>query len=107
MAHAPWPAYERGSCRVNRRERAAHNCAIGGQDLDQLLERLHPEVRWQSFFAALSLRGEYTGHDGMRQYMTDLYEAFEYLRPEIGDMLDAGNVVVGLGRIYYRAGEAA
>ncbi len=34
--------------------------------------------------------------------MSDLNEAFEWLRPEVGDLLDAGDLVVGVGRIYYR-----
>ena len=76
--------------------------AIERRDLDLVLDLVHPQVRWQSFFAALSESGEYTGHDGMRQYMTDLHDAFEYLHPEVGDMLDAGDVVVGLGKIHYR-----
>jgi ketosteroid isomerase-like protein len=76
--------------------------AVAGRELDVLLDRVHPRVKWQSFFAVLSESGEYTGHDGMRQYVSDLHEAFEYLRTEVGDMLDAGNVVVGLGKIHYR-----
>lgn len=76
--------------------------ALGDRDLDVLTQLAHQDARWRSFFAALSLAGEYRGQDGLRQYMSDLNEAFEYLRPEVADMLDAGNLVVGLGKIHYR-----
>jgi ketosteroid isomerase-like protein len=74
--------------------------AVARRDLERLLELTDPEIEWQSFFA---LHGrEYHGHDGLRRYLLDLEEAFEYLRPLIGDLLDAGEVVVGLGRVQYR-----
>ena len=73
--------------------------AISRRDLEALLELMDPEIEWQSFFA---LGTEYHGHDGMRQYVLDLYEAFEGLAPTVDDMLDGGDVVVGVGRIHYR-----
>jgi ketosteroid isomerase-like protein len=76
--------------------------AISQRDLSRLLELTDPEIEWRSFFAAVSEPGEYHGHDGMREYVRDLNEAFEWLRPEIGDLLDAGDLVVGIGRIYFR-----
>jgi ketosteroid isomerase-like protein len=77
--------------------------AISCRDLSRLLELTDPEIEWRSFFAALSSEaGEYRGHEGMRRYIGDLNEVFEWLRPEVGDLLDAGDLVVGHGRIYYR-----
>jgi ketosteroid isomerase-like protein len=76
--------------------------AVAQRELEALLAMADPEVRWQSFFAALSEDGEYHGHDGLRKYMSDLHETFEYLHPEVRDMLDADNLVVGLGTIRYR-----
>jgi ketosteroid isomerase-like protein len=76
--------------------------AISQRDLSRLLELTDPEIEWRSFFAAVTETGEYHGHDGMREYVRDLNEAFEWLRPEIGDLLDAGDLVVGIGRIYFR-----
>jgi ketosteroid isomerase-like protein len=76
--------------------------AVSRRDLSTLLDLSDPEIEWRSFFAALSETGEYHGHAGMREYMSDLNEAFEWLRPEVGDLLDAGDLVVGVGRIYYR-----
>jgi ketosteroid isomerase-like protein len=76
--------------------------ALAHRELDVLIDLSRPDVRWRSFFAALLEGGEYHGHDGLRRYLEDLDEAFEYLRPEVADMLDAGDLIVGLGAIHYR-----
>src|SRR5918992_3467418 len=38
----------------------------------------------------------YRGHDGVRRYMAQVYEAFEDYRPEVEDLLDAGDKVITL-----------
>jgi ketosteroid isomerase-like protein len=38
----------------------------------------------------------YRGHDGVRRYMAQVYEAFEDYRPEVEDVLDAGDKVITL-----------
>ena len=38
----------------------------------------------------------YRGHDGVRRYMAQVYEAFEDYRPEVEDLLVAGEKVVTL-----------
>jgi ketosteroid isomerase-like protein len=84
---------------------AAHEVlsAVERRDRSRLVELTDPEIEWRSFFADLS---EYHGHDGLIQYLRDLDEAFEWLRPEVGDMLDVGDLVVGVGRIHYRGKES-
>jgi ketosteroid isomerase-like protein len=77
--------------------------AVERRDRSRLIELTDPEIEWRSFFADLS---EYHGHDGLIQYLRDLDEAFEWLRPEVGDMLDVGDLVVGVGRIHYRGKES-
>ena len=79
--------------------------AIARRDLPFLIEFTDPEVEWRSFFA-LGEQGTYRGHDRLRQYVRDLSEAFEHLRPEPTDLLDAGNIVIGVGRICYRGRES-
>jgi ketosteroid isomerase-like protein len=76
--------------------------AVSRRDLSRLLDLTDADIEWRSFFAALSETGEYHGHDGVREYLSDLNEAFEWIHPEPGDLLDAGDVVVGLGRVHYR-----
>jgi ketosteroid isomerase-like protein len=38
----------------------------------------------------------YRGHDGVRGYMAQVYDAFEDYRPEIEDLLDRGDKVITL-----------
>lgn len=43
-----------------------------------------PEASW------VGVDDDYVGHDGMRRYMRAVYEAFEDYRPEVEDLIDAG-----------------
>jgi ketosteroid isomerase-like protein len=76
--------------------------AVSERDISRLLSLTDSEIEWRSFFAALSEGGGYRGHEGLRQYVTDLHEAFEALRVEVGDLLDVGETVVGIGHIHYK-----
>ncbi|GAC1436054.1 MAG: hypothetical protein NVSMB51_06690 [Solirubrobacteraceae bacterium] len=77
--------------------------AVARLDLARLIELSDPEIEWQSFFADLSA---YHGHEGLRRYVRDLGEAFEWIRPQENGMLDVGDVVIGVGRIFYRGRES-
>jgi len=79
--------------------------AIAQRDLQRLVALTDPAVEWRSFFA-VGEGGVYRGHTRMRQYLDDLREAFEYLRPELDDLLDAGDIIIGVGRICYRGKES-
>ena len=59
--------------------------------LDREIE-LHPDpaADW------VGVNDVYRGHDGVRRYMTQVYEAFEDYRPEVEDLLAAGDMVVTL-----------
>jgi len=48
----------------------------------------------------------YNGHDALRRYLSDIHEAFEDLRPLIDDALEIGEVVIAVGRVYYRGRES-
>jgi ketosteroid isomerase-like protein len=80
--------------------------AIGPRDLDSLTELTDPEVEWHSFFAELGEGGEYHGHAGLRQYFADLAESWDVLRVHLDGLLDAGSVVIGVGRIQYKGRES-
>ena len=80
--------------------------AVARRDLSDLTNVTDPEVQWRSFFATLSHDGEYHGHEGMRQYVRDLQEVFEWIRPEVDDVLAAGDIVVAVGCLYYRGQES-
>src|SRR5947209_20327383 len=76
--------------------------AVAERDLGTILELVDPEIEWRSFLAAFLEGGAYRGHEGMRRYVADLQEAWDYLRPEVDDLLDAGDVILGVGQIHYR-----
>jgi uncharacterized protein len=69
-------------------------------DVEALLEVLDPEVAWHSALHAL-LGGEATmsrGHDGVREMLRDLYEAFGEIHIEISEIRDLGDRLVAIGR---------
>jgi ketosteroid isomerase-like protein len=69
-------------------------------DVDGLLEELDPEVEWHSALHAL-LGGEQTvfrGHDGVREMLRDLNEAFGEIRIEMSEIRDLGDGLVAIGR---------
>jgi ketosteroid isomerase-like protein len=76
--------------------------ALSRGDLPGLIALADPEVEWHSFFAELGEGGVYYGHDGTRQYLGDLGEAWEVVRADIDDGLAVGEVAVLVGRIHYR-----
>ena len=76
--------------------------ALSRGDLASLIAAADPEVEWHSFFAELGEGGVYHGHDGTRQYLGDLAEAWEVVRADIDDGLAVDDVAVFVGRIHYR-----
>jgi ketosteroid isomerase-like protein len=76
--------------------------ALGRRDLQCVIALTDPEVEWHSFFAELGDHGLYRGHDGIRQYLSDLDDAWEILRADVDDGVGVGDVAVLLGRIHYR-----
>jgi ketosteroid isomerase-like protein len=61
-----------------------------------------PKVEWHSFFAELGDEGVYRGHGGIRQYLSDLDDAWEIVRADVDDGVGVGDVAVLFGRIHYR-----
>ncbi len=77
-------------------------------DVETLLEVLDPEVAWQSALQTL-LGGEatvYRGHDGIREMLRDLYEAFDEIHIEISEIRDLGDRLVAIGRTHARGKES-
>jgi ketosteroid isomerase-like protein len=69
-------------------------------DVETLLEELDPEVEWHNALLAL-LRGEqavFRGHDGVREMIRDLNEAFDEIHIEISEIRDLGDRLVAIGR---------
>jgi uncharacterized protein len=80
--------------------------ALSRGDLAALIDLSHTDVEWQSFFASVGQGGTYRGHDGLRQYMNDLSDAFDFIHADVDDDIAIGNVVVLLGRVHYRGKES-
>ena len=76
--------------------------ALNERDPASLISFADPEVEWHSFFAELGEGGVYRGHDGTRQYLSDLSDAWEIVRADVDDALGVGDVAVFVGRIHYR-----
>ena len=69
-------------------------------DVETLLDELDPEVEWHSALHAF-LGGEQTvfrGHDGVREMLRDLNDAFGEIHIEISEIRDLGGRLVAIGR---------
>jgi ketosteroid isomerase-like protein len=76
--------------------------AVARQDLARLIDLTDPKVEWHSFFAQLREGGVYRGHEGIRQYISDLGDTWDLLQTEILDTLAVGDLVLMVGRLRYR-----
>jgi ketosteroid isomerase-like protein len=78
------------------------------RDVEALLEELDADVEWHSAVLS-SLGGEETvhrGHDGVREMLRDLYEAFSEFQVEFSDIRDRGDRIVAIGRWITRGEES-
>ena len=78
------------------------------RDVEALLEELDADVEWQS--AVLSSLGGgatvHRGHEGVREMLRDLYEAFSEFQVEFSEIRDHGDRVVAIGRWITRGEES-
>ena len=66
--------------------------AVTGGDVAALVELSDPVVEFDSFLARVSGGdGAYRGHEGLRRYVRDLAEAWEWFRPEVSECRDLGD----------------
>ena len=80
--------------------------ASNRRDLDGWLETTDPEIQWYPGMVRVD-GGAYQGHDGLRRFWADAYASFDELVPNIEEVRDLGEVVVGLGRLRARSKEGA
>ena len=78
--------------------------ALSAQDVERMIGLTDPDIEWYSFFADLKEGGVYRGHDGLRQYVADLLDAFEFVRVEVAGGLAVGEIALLVGRIHVRGG---
>jgi ketosteroid isomerase-like protein len=76
--------------------------AIARHDRPYLTEAADPEVEWHTLIAGLGKAGIYHGHEGMRQWLADIDDAFGDTHAEVDEAIGVGEIVVLVGRLHYR-----
>jgi ketosteroid isomerase-like protein len=71
--------------------------AYNRRDIPVFMALLHPDVEWIPIMAALEGR-VYRGHDGVRRWLDDLAEDWEYFEPCLEEFHDLGDRVLIFGR---------
>ena len=84
--------------------------AINRRDAEALLSELDPEVEWHAaiLLAMGGKRTVYRGHEGVREWLRDLYETLSEFQAEYPEIRDLGDrtVAIGIVRGRGRASEA-
>ncbi len=70
--------------------------AYNRRDMDAFVELLDPNVEWIPIMAALEGR-VYCGHEGVRAWIDDLDEDWEYFEPCLEDFHDLGDRILIFG----------
>jgi ketosteroid isomerase-like protein len=85
--------------------------AINRNDVEALLSELAPDVEWHSalLIAVGGKQAMYRGHEGVREWLRDLYETLSEFQADYQEILDLGDRTVGIGVVRGRgtASEAA
>jgi ketosteroid isomerase-like protein len=76
--------------------------ALGPRDLSTFLEVTAPDVEWHASLSVISEGGAYHGHEGVRQYVKDVAEAFETFEATLDGVLSVGDLVLGVGQVTFR-----
>ena len=92
MSHANVEAFKRAFDAINRR------------DAEALLSELDPEVEWHGAIL-IAMGGKqtvYRGHEGVREWLRDLYETLSEFHADYQKILDLGDRTVAIGHVYAR-----
>jgi ketosteroid isomerase-like protein len=78
--------------------------AVNRRDIEALMPELDPEVEWHTdFLMAMGGKGTvYRGHEGIREWLRDLYETLSEIQAEYSEIRDLGDRTVAIGRIRAR-----
>jgi len=82
--------------------------AYNRRDVEAMLAEVDPKFEWHSVILT-GLQGKetvYRGHEGVREYLRDLYEALGETHIECSEMRDLGNQLVMIGRFRVRGRES-
>ena len=75
--------------------------AMSGLDAEALVDVCDPEVEFRSRIASAE-DVTYQGHEGVRNYIASLAEAFEWVRTEPLDVIDGGDRAIVCNRFRAR-----
>lgn len=75
--------------------------ATARRDVEAILEIAHPEIEYVPIMAALEGR-VYRGHEGIRQWLEELFAHWEVFEPIGEEFQDRGDTVIGFGRWHAR-----
>ena len=84
------------------------SAAFNSRDVEALLDMVHPAIEWHPLLPVL-LGGEatvYRGHEGVRELLRELDEAFVELRSDLFEVRDLGERVLAIGRLWGRGRES-
>ena len=84
-----------GNLELTRRYIDAYN----RRDAAALVELSDPELEWRPAATRAFEQTVYRGHEGIRQYITELDDTWEELVIEISEIRDLGDRIVLLGRV--------
>ena len=78
--------------------------AINRRNAEALLSELDPDVEWHGAIL-MALGGKqsvYHGHEGVREWLRDLYETLSGFQAEYPEIRDLGDRTVAIGRVRVR-----
>jgi|SRR5204863_4295111 len=75
--------------------------AINRRDAEALLPELDPEVEWHGaiLMAMGGKRTVYRGHEGVREWLRDLYETLSEFHADYPEIRDLGDRMVAIGQV--------
>ena len=80
-------AFKRGIDAANRR------------DVDGVLSVLHPEVEWHAALPMLGGDAVYRGHEGVREFLREVWEVLADTRFDFPDIREVGDQIVAIGHL--------
>jgi ketosteroid isomerase-like protein len=82
-------------------ERVREGYEFVDREHEPVFDLLHPDIRWHTR-ADLPDAATHRGHDGARTLMAEWFGAFDDLRVDVEELIDAGDRVVVVLRLHGR-----
>jgi ketosteroid isomerase-like protein len=78
--------------------------AFAANDVEGLLEVVDPEIKFEPHLAMVE--GNYKGHEGVREFMTDAFETLQVTGIDHWENRDLGDRVLALGSFHFYGRES-